>query len=74
MNPHNWLTALDPPYTDDRRWRCNYCKLEGTFEEVQAVECTFVYPPCDSCGLTPTCAPDCKGAAAALELARGAQN
>lgn len=69
-NPHNWLTALDPPGNYDRRWRCNYCDEEGLFGELmgpEASECSFDYPPCEHCGQTPECAPDCMGAWSALK-------
>ena len=38
----------------------------GRWEEVNAVECTHVYPLCEHCGRSPTCAPDCVGVHAAL--------
>jgi hypothetical protein len=67
LNPHNSLIAIDPPRAQPpRRWRCGYCGLEGLLEEVRAVACTYVYPPCEYCGQTPECAPDCKGIAAVL--------
>lgn len=66
-NPHNLLVAIDPPRADPpRRWRCHWCHMEGLFDDLQAVACTFVYPPCDYCGQAPTCARDCPGVAAAL--------
>lgn len=66
-NPHNSLVALDPPRSHPpRRWRCSYCGIEGLYDEVEAVECTYEYPPCEYCGQTPTCAPDCEGIALAL--------
>jgi hypothetical protein len=66
-NPHNSLIALDPPRSHPpRRWRCSYCGTEGLYDDVEAVECTYEYPPCEYCGQTPTCAPDCKGIALAL--------
>jgi len=67
-NPHNWMSALDPPREDykSRRWQCQYCKAIGTLEELRAAECSHVYPPCKTCGQTPECAPDCKGVLAAL--------
>jgi hypothetical protein len=66
LNPHNSLLAIDPPGTQNRRWRCQYCGVEGFYENLRTVACTYVYPPCDHCGETPECAPDCKGIAAAL--------
>lgn len=66
-NPHNWLVALDPPReTPPRRWRCHYCRIEGLYDEVVAVACTHVYPPCNACGQTPICSLTCAGIAAAL--------
>jgi hypothetical protein len=73
-NPHNYLLALDPRGTPNRCWRGVYCDLEGAFEEVEAVACAHVYPPCTDCGLTPTCAPDCKGAWSALAALQGTVN
>lgn len=70
-NPHNWLTNVG-----DDLWECMYCKTQGSFDEmnepdakaigIEYVPCTYEYPPCDSCGQTPTCAPDCKGVVAAI--------
>lgn len=66
-NPHNMLTAIDPPRSHPpRRWRCYYCGVEGLMNEVREIACTYVYPPCEHCGQTPECAPDCAGIAAAL--------
>lgn len=61
MNPHNWMTALSPPHTENRKWQCIYCQKFGTYGELIAIECSYVYPPCVHCGQTPECAPDCKG-------------
>jgi Fe-S-cluster-containing dehydrogenase component len=66
LNPHNWLSALDPPGSANRRWRCQYCGMEDFFDNLRAVACTYVYPPCEHCGETPECAQDCPGIAAAL--------
>ena len=66
-NPHNSLIAIDPPRKHPpRRWRCDYCGVVGTLDEVNKVECSYEYPPCEYCGQTPECAPDCKGVALAL--------
>lgn len=65
-NPHNWLSAISPPHTPNRRWRCRYCQAEGTFDELNAVACSYVYPPCEYCGETPLCSRDCVGIAMAL--------
>lgn len=35
-------------------------------DEVEAVECSYNYPPCHYCGQTPECATDCPGIALAL--------
>ena len=35
-------------------------------DEVQNVECTYVYPPCKHCGLSGECAVDCPGMMALL--------
>lgn len=60
MNPHNMLTALEPPTTDpNRQWLCNYCGEHGSWEEVNAVPCKYIYPRCQSCGQVPFCARDC---------------
>ncbi len=67
MNPHMHLEALDPPREHPpRRWRCVPCGAVGTLDELNAIECTFEYPPCKDCGQTPECAPDCSGIAKAL--------
>lgn len=74
MNPHNWLSRISElpawplplPPADTIRWRCQYCGMEGTWEELHAVACSYVYPPCPSCGQTPECSPDCRGIAEAL--------
>ena len=63
-----WLSAIDPPGTPlaRRRWKCNYCHMEGTYDALQAQPCAYVYPPCPYCGQTPECALDCEGIALAL--------
>lgn len=73
LNPHCWITSLDPPRfgtrpsgEPERRWKCNYCPAEGTMDELSRVACTHVYPPCEYCGQTPECARDCDGIARAL--------
>lgn len=68
-NPHVWLSAIDPPReAPPRRWRCRYCGLTGTYDEVRAVACSHVYPPCKTCGQAPECAPNCLGVLDALGL------
>ena len=67
MNPHMARVAIDPPRAyPARRWRCQYCKQEGLWDELQAKECTYVYPPCKHCGGTPECTLTCPGMVAAL--------
>ena len=74
MNPHCWLTAIDPPCPIGataeegarRRWQCQYCPANGTMDELHQIECTYVYPPCSVCGQTPECAKDCKFMAAIM--------
>lgn len=62
LNPHNWIEALDPPRSHPpRRWRCHYCGAEDLLDDLQKRACSYVYPPCASCGQTPECARDCKG-------------
>ena len=78
LNPHNRLIRIGepPPWplplppAGTVRWRCAYCGLEGTWEELHTVACSYVYPPCPSCGQTPECAPDCRGIAEALSDSR----
>jgi len=72
VNPHNRVVAIDPPRSHPpRRWRCAFCGDVGTLAELDARPCAHVYPECAYCGLTPTCAPDCSGIAAAMGLAVG---
>lgn len=63
MNPHN---SLKKTYKGLDHWKCKYCGMEGTYAELNAVECPYEYPPCKYCGETPLCAPDCKGIVMAL--------
>jgi hypothetical protein len=73
LNPHKWIERTAGPPVD--RWRCQYCAAEGTFAELKAVACAHVYPPCQHCGQTPECAPDCKGIAGSLDpLRKGVTN
>lgn len=66
-NPHNWTTCIqEVPRPENRIWRCNYCKMEDTYDALHDKACTYKYPPCKSCGQTPECAPDCSGIAEAL--------
>lgn len=67
-SPHMWFTALDPPRPDyqSRRWQCQYCGAADTLEKLRAIACTYVYPPCKTCGQTPECAPNCKTVLGAL--------
>ena len=47
-------------------WQCSACGVIGSYDEVREVECTYEYPPCEYCGQTPECAPDCEGITKAL--------
>ena len=68
MTPHNMLThSKDENGKFIDHWICEYCKQDGTYDEVHSKECTHVYPPCDSCGQTPECAIDCSGVLGALQ-------
>lgn len=66
LNPHMWMTAVDPPGRPDRRWKCQYCGDEGTLKELRSRACSYEYPPCEHCGQTPECAIDCPGIQKAL--------
>lgn len=66
LNPHQHITAIDPPGHPARRWRCNYCGMVDLYDNLHEVHCTYEYPPCSSCGKTPECAPDCRGIMDAL--------
>lgn len=74
MKPHMYLVAIDPPLplgasaeqTGRRRWKCQDCKVEGTYDELRGTGCAYVYPPCEHCGQTPECARDCPGIMAIL--------
>ena len=70
MNPHNSCIALTPPGQPNRVWQCRFCGAEGQFDEMmgpaQSIECSYVYPPCTTCGQTPTCAQDCAAVLGAL--------
>lgn len=76
-NPHNLLVHhkdIDGNFID--KWTCSYCNQSGTFAEmseadakeanVEFKECTYTYPPCDSCKQTPICAENCSGLHATL--------
>ena len=55
INPHNGLTRTN--VTGQLGiWQCEKCPAKGTMEEVNAIACTYVYPPCPHCNLTPICA------------------
>jgi len=66
FNPHNMLTAIDPPHSPNRRWRCGYCGAVDLYDNLLQVHCSYEYPPCTSGGKTPECAPDCRALADAL--------
>jgi len=55
-NPHPCLTNQG-----DNGWVCTHCGIEGPFEEVEKIACTYEHPICPHCGLTPICAVDCPG-------------
>lgn len=65
LNPHNWLSALKT-VSQPKLWQCNYCGDVGTYDELLARPCAYVYPPCPYCGLTPLCSPTCPGIVQAL--------
>lgn len=64
-NPHN---SVVPENRDEGLWRCTLCNQVGKLDDLMAgsPECTYGYPACIYCGLTPICAWDCKGVGAAL--------
>lgn len=70
MNPHNHIVALDPPGSAGRHWRCRFCGEVGLCKDLvgpkQKNPCAYTYPPCDVCGQTPVCAPNCAGILGAL--------
>lgn len=47
-------------------FRCDYCGQQGTIAHLESFDCTHYYPPCESCGENPYCAPDCPGIAEVL--------
>lgn len=66
-NPHMSMQAIDPPRSyPPQEWQCNYCGQRGLYEALRDRECTYVYPPCPTCGQTPECAPDCAAVLDAL--------
>jgi len=70
MNPHNDCVTNDPPGPGNRRWTCRYCGASGALDDLvgpgQLAPCTYVYPPCTTCGQTPVCAADCAAVWGAL--------
>lgn len=66
-NPHNSL-ARQGPKGQDVPWKCTYCGAVGTLNDLRTGDppCTYEYPPCSYCGLTPICAWDCKGIGAII--------
>ena len=56
LNPHNSLVPLRP----GKLWKCTLCGLVDTMGRINKVACTYIYPPCAYCGLSPICAIDCK--------------
>lgn len=72
-NPHMYLSSLtsggalfSPAEMRARLWRCAYCKDVGTLEALRSRACIYVHSPCEVCGQTPECAPDCAGVLAIL--------
>lgn len=61
--PHLLLSRVRAGVDD---WRCSYCGQQGPMARLQNTDCTHVYPPCESCGEHPYCAPDCSGIAEVL--------
>lgn len=46
-NPHNCLHSVDAAnISDSKRWECHYCHAEGTYDELSAVECSYVPSAC----------------------------
>lgn len=39
--------------------RCDYCGWSGPYSALGDSPCTYDYPPCERCGGTPECLPDC---------------
>jgi hypothetical protein len=65
-HPHMSMRALDPP-GEHRRWQCTDCGgIGASFDALHATQCTYEIPPCDVCGQTPECAPDCAAVLGAL--------
>lgn len=67
-NPHKQLSAPRPDddadddeWKGDKNlvWRCDYCDMVGTMEEIKSVDCSHKYLPCDDCGNSPACDPKC---------------
>lgn len=36
---HNYLVVLSPPGTENRRYRCEHCWLEGLLKELGNIPC-----------------------------------
>lgn len=64
-NPHN---SIIPEDRSKGLWRCTLCNQVGKLNDLMVgnPQCTYEYPPCSFCGLTPICAWDCKGVGAIL--------
>ena len=66
-NPHNSIVPVKTESGERTgQWECTYCHMKGTFDELNEIACTHVYPACKYCGLTPICAADCAGILGAL--------
>lgn len=67
VNPHKDMRPLLPPGTGPRNWVCQFCAvMRPELAELNAVECSYSYQPCKTCGESPECAPDCQSVADAL--------
>lgn len=42
-------------------FRCDYCGMEGSYDDLVRVDCTCEYEVCKACGGLPFCKQDCPG-------------
>ena len=61
VNPHQRMECVNHKEGTHKLWRCVGCLQTGTLDNLGAIPCPIVQPPCEHCGLTPVCAWDCKG-------------
>jgi ribosomal protein L37AE/L43A len=61
--PHQ-LVSRTAAGIDD--WRCADCGEIGTMFHLEHSSCTYIHPPCSTCGQHPYCAPDCSAILSAL--------